>query len=342
MVDRITKLLLSGLLSCTACSGAVAQGRLTARDIGLVINTADPYSVAVGEYYAKRRGLLPQQVLRVELPPRARLTAEEFEGLASRIESAFGFERRALALAWVQPYAVQCNGLTGALAMGFDAGLCQRTCAVSRASPFFAGNATPAGSRIAMQLAAPDVAAARRLIDRGVAADASLGRRGAPPVQASFIVTDDSARNVRARLYPPPGDAPRAGVAVRVGRADAVLATGAPQLLLQTGQEHLGALPRQRWVNGALADHLTSYGGQLDGEGGQSTALDWIASGVTASHGSASEPCSHWQKFPHPRVLLAQYLRGATAIEAYWRSVAWPQQSVFIGEPLAAPYAPTR
>ncbi|HEU4845882.1 MAG TPA: TIGR03790 family protein, partial [Burkholderiaceae bacterium] len=29
---------------------------------------------------------------------------------------------------------------------------------------------------------------------------------------------------------------------------------------------------------------------------------------------------------------------GATAIEAYWRSVAWPAQGLFIGEPLAAPY----
>jgi len=34
------------------------------------------------------------------------------------------------------------------------------------------------------------------------------------------------------------------------------------------------------------------------------------------------------------------YLQGATAIEAYWRSVAWPQQSLFVGEPLAAPFAP--
>jgi hypothetical protein len=29
---------------------------------------------------------------------------------------------------------------------------------------------------------------------------------------------------------------------------------------------------------------------------------------------------------------------GATAIEAYWKSVAWPAQGLFVGEPLAAPY----
>ena len=33
------------------------SGRVTARDIGLVINTADPYSVEVGEYYARARKL---------------------------------------------------------------------------------------------------------------------------------------------------------------------------------------------------------------------------------------------------------------------------------------------
>jgi hypothetical protein len=36
--------------------------------------------------------------------------------------------------------------------------------------------------------------------------------------------------------------------------------------------------------------------------------------------------------------LLRHYLAGETAIEAYWKSVAWPTQGVVIGEPLAAPY----
>jgi len=38
-------------------------------------------------------------------------------------------------------------------------------------------------------------------------------------------------------------------------------------------------------------------------------------------------------------VLLLHYAQGSTVIEAYWKSVAWPQQGVFIGEPLAAPFA---
>jgi hypothetical protein len=51
-----------------------------------------------------------------------------------------------------------------------------------------------------------------------------------------------------------------------------------------------------------------------------------------------SEPCNYWQKFPNPSVLLKHYVQGNSAIEAYWKSVAWPAQGIFIGEPLAAPY----
>ncbi len=69
------------------------------------------------------------------------------------------------------------------------------------------------------------------------------------------------------------------------------------------------------------ADHLTSYGGPLSRDKSQATALDWIDSGATASHGSVSEPCNHLQKFPHPQWLLLHYLQGSTAIEAYWKSV---------------------
>ncbi len=106
-----------------------------------------------------------------------------------------------------------------------------------------------------------------------------------------------------------------------------------------TGSVRLVLDPAPDWVPGALADHLTSVGGVLNGQNAQSTVLEWIASGATASHGAVSEPCNHLQKFPHPQLLLLHYMQGSTAIEAYWKSVAWPQQSLFVGEPLAAPFA---
>src|SRR4029453_13587097 len=100
----------------------------------------------------------------------------------------FGGRTQALALAWAEPYAVQCNSLTGALALGYDGDLCAHTCAPSKPSPYFNARTarpyTDLNLRPAMLLAARDAADAKALIQRGVAADHSLGLRGAPPVHA--------------------------------------------------------------------------------------------------------------------------------------------------------------
>lgn len=318
------------------------DGRLTSKDLGLVINTADPYSVEVGEFYIKARKLKPAQVLRVTLPVKATLTPEEFKALSSAVDARFGPAVQALALAWTLPYAVNCNSITGALALGYDPAVCQHTCAPSRRSPYFdTATVRPYSDlklRPSMLLAATDVAMAKAMIRRGVQADASLGLRGGPPVDAYFVTTDDRARSARSPYFPPPGLLRRWGVDVHVETTQAVHDVRRV-LLYETGLTQVGQLDTLTWVPGALADHLTSFGGQLDGGNGQMSILAWITSGATATYGTVSEPCSHPQKFPHPQVLLLNYLQGSSAIEAYWKSVAWPQQGVFVGEPLAAPFA---
>ena len=313
-----------------------------ASDIGLVINTADPYSVAVGQHYIAARKLKAAQVLRLQLPIKAALTPEEFDVLAQAIQRHFGSATQALALAWTVPYAVGCNAITGALALGFDAELCRNSCAASRVSRYF-NTAThrPMAAlawRPSMLLAAPTESAAKAMIDRGVASDGRLAQRGRPTVTAMLLNTDDAARGVRRVLYPDAGLRGALGLDVQVVPA-AELAGAKRVLMVSTGSVFPPLLPAPDWVPGGLGDHLTSFGGDLLGAHGQGTALEWIASGATASHGSVSEPCNHLQKFPHPQVLLGHYLQGATAIEAYWKSVAWPQQSLFIGEPLASPFA---
>ncbi len=319
------------------------HGRITSHALGLVINSADPYSVQVGEFYIQARGLAPEQVLRIDLPVKPTLTPEEFKVLAGAVDRRFGAPIQAVAMAWTQPYAVNCNSITGALTLGYDGALCDHTCAAPTASPYFnAATAFPHTDlhlRPSMLLAASDVATAKAMIRRGVAADGSLGLRGAPPSNAYFVATADAARSTRSRYFPPPGLLRRFGVDVHVLKTQAI-ENAQRVLLYQTGLARVDRLDSLRWVPGALADHLTSFGGQLTGGGGQMSILEWIDSGATASYGTVSEPCAHPQKFPHPQVLLLNYLQGASAIEAYWKSVAWPQQGVFIGEPLAAPFAP--
>jgi uncharacterized protein (TIGR03790 family) len=317
------------------------RGKLTAADLGVVINTADPYSVAVGAYYAQARGIPPEQVLRVTLPVRNALTVAEFEGLNARIQADLGPQVQALALAWTQPFAVECNGITAALTLGLDLQVCQKTCDASKASRYFnsasAKPFTDLGLRPSMLLASRTIDSAKALIDRGVAADGQLGKLGGPSANAVFVTTSDKARSVRSVLFPPEG-------LVRGKALQVMLHDGADTppmsrvILFQTGAVQQPAIDLQQWLPGALADHLTSSGGQLMDGSGQMSVLDWLESGATASYGTVSEPCNHLQKFPHPQVLLLNYVQGATALEAYWRSVAWPAQGVFVGEPLAAPF----
>jgi hypothetical protein len=96
-------------------------------------------------------------------------------------------------------------------------------------------------------------------------------------------------------------------------------------------------LKTNTYLPGAVADHLTSYGGQIP-TSGQMSAFEFLRAGATGSYGTVVEPCAFQQKFPDPSVLVPQYFGGNTLIEAYWKSVAWPAEGIFLGEPLARPF----
>ena len=70
------------------------------------------------------------------------------------------------------------------------------------------------------------------------------------------------------------------------------------------------------------------------------SAFQFLLAGATGSYGTVVEPCAYQEKFPDPSVLVPRYFAGATLIEAYWKSVVWPAEGIFIGEPLARPWGP--
>ena len=104
-----------------------------------------------------------------------------------------------------------------------------------------------------------------------------------------------------------------------------------------TGLADVPQLASNSYLPGAVADHLTSYGGSIP-QSGQMSIVRWLEAGATASYGTAFEPCNYLNKFPDSRALLPHYFRGETVIEAYWKSVDWPGEGVFVGEPLARPW----
>lgn len=323
------------------CIGALLAERAVALDgrtLALVVNTRDALSVAIGEYYAERRGIRFQNVIRIAFAPgRPQLERAEFEALKREADAQARPHVQAYALAWALPYRVECMSITSAFAFGYDPAYCEPGCGQTRPSRYFdsASRAPFAelGVRPAMALAARSLEEAKRLIDRGVAAD---GTR--PEGTAYLLSTSDERRNVRAPLYPLAERVAQGRLQVRTLAQDTLTRRG-DVLVYLTGLAHVSGLESLRFRPGALADTLTSAGGMLDaGEGGHTTALQWLEAGATASYGAVVEPCNRPQKFPHPAVLLHHYLQGDTAIEAYWKSVQMPGQGVFAGEPLAAPY----
>ena len=123
-----------------------------------------------------------------------------------------------------------------------------------------------------MLLASRDIAAGKAMIDRGVASDGQLTKHGRPLANAVFANTNDRARNVRSILFPSEGVSASLGVKVTVRDADT---TGPMQrvFLYQTGVVRMDAIDKSQWLPGALADHLTSLGGQLFGTA-QMSVLD--------------------------------------------------------------------
>ncbi|MCE3264818.1 MAG: hypothetical protein K0R43_3897 [Pseudoduganella sp.] len=321
------------LLPAGARAQSVVPGApLDPGQLALAVNDADPASVALAAYYAQLRAIPPERIAHVRLPGRPqRLDAAAFAQLKADIDRQLGPGVRAVLFAWSAPYAVECNSLTAAYTLGFDAAQCARTCAPGRKNPYFNRQVLPPGMRLSMLLPAEPLEVARAVAERGKAAGFRV-----LPAGAYFLRTSEATRNSRARFFPPSGAIAARRLTIHTLQQD-VLEGAQDIMFYQTGMARVDKLDTLQFLPGALADHLTSYGGDLQGNG-QMSSLRWLEAGATASYGTVSEPCNHWQKFPHPSILLQHYLSGATAIEAYWRSVAWPAQGLFIGEPLARPY----
>ncbi len=313
---------------------------LQADEVAVVVNDDDPMSVRIAEYYQKRRGIPAGNILHVRFPSNGpTLSRALFKPIREAILAETGPKIQAYALAWTRPYRVDCMSITSAFAFGFDAAYCSAIpCGDTKPSAYF-NTAThspfqDAGIRPAMLLAGKSLSEVKRLIDRGIASDFTY-----PDHTGYLLNTKDRHRSVRAVFF---DDAVKnLGEAFHLERLDADSIKNKTDVLFYfTGVKWVENLPSLRFVPGAIADHLTSTGGDLDGSR-QMSSLRWLEAGATGSFGTVVEPCNHVQKFPIPSVAIWYYAQGNSLIEAYWKSVAWPGEGLFIGEPLARPFAPS-
>jgi uncharacterized protein (TIGR03790 family) len=326
-------------IALLACIGSISPvyAMHASQQLAIVVNADDPQSKRIAKYYQVKRGIPDENIISVNLPgDKKSIGHKKFEQIYKYVKDNTPSHIQFYALAWSQPYKVGCMSMTSAFAFGFDDAYCAKGCNSTKQSAYF-NSATrrpyhDLGIRPTMMLAGSSLEQVRNMIDRGVEADASY-----PKGTAYLVSTSDKARNVRSHFYPLVADKLGNRINIQMENKNAI--TGKDDVLFYiTGLKQVEKIDSNQFLNGAIADHLTSAGGVLFG-GSQMSILRWLEAGATASYGTVVEPCAFPQKFPHPAIVIDRYTRGEALIEAYWKSVAWPGQGLFVGEPLATPYA---
>jgi len=305
--------------------------------LAIIVNSADPQSQQIADYYQKKRGIPDENIIVVNFSVKGNwLGRKKFKQIRQQAEEKTPEHIQFYALAWSKPFKVACMSMTSAFTFGFDEKYCARGCKATAPSPYFnSASRMPYDDfhiRPTMMLAGSSLDQIYSMIDRGVRSDYTR-----PEGTAYLMSTSDKARNTRALRYSATITELGSRLKLELVRADA-LKNKKDVMFYFTGKQHVADISTNKFVDGAIADHLTSAGGILFG-GKQMSLLRWLDAGATASYGTVAEPCSFQQKFPYPGVVIDFYTRGETLIEAYWKSVQWPGQGLFVGEPLAAPFS---
>jgi len=341
---------IKAILICLLC-GALFSGQaqagvsplyrpataLSAQELAVIVNDEDPLSRQIAAYYQQKRSIPAEQILHVRFSPhQAILSKHEFEKLKQQVDEQTPAHVQAYAITWLQPFRVDCMSITTAFAVGFDEAFCASPCNQTRKSPYYASETDKPfktyGWRPTMAVAGNNFAEAKSIIDKGVAADYSH-----PPGSAYLLKTSDQARSSRAAFFPEIAEKFKNFWPVNYLEQDYI--TGRQDVMFYfTGLITVPHLAENLYLPGAVADHLTSAGGIMSGSD-QMNIMEWLKAGATASYGAVTEPCNFPAKFSNPGVLMYYYLRGSSLIEAYWKSVSEPGQGIFVGEPLAKPFA---
>lgn len=190
----------------------------------------------------------------------------------------------------------------------------------------------PGASFLTMMLTAETLDQSKRIVDQGVQSDAT-----APGATAWLAKSPDAKRNMRFWFFDNAVFNTRLLTNYSLLRTNLVAPSGLTNLLgFETGAD-MFSVSAGTFVPGAMADSLTSFGGQIFEPSGQTNLLAFIDAGATASYGTVVEPLAVVQKFPNPLVYFYQ-ARGFSIAESYYQGIEIPVEGLLVGEPLAAPF----
>lgn len=344
-----------------ACQVLQAGG--SGLNVVVVANQNSSNSLALANYYAEKRAVPPQNILRISwMGGRIDWSPADLETYLLTPLRAMLVDRRLtnqadyLVLSMDLPYRViqdsSINSTTSALFYGFKtnapapgAGLPDSCSLPTASSNSFAGSEmpfrlTPPGNLgptnlLTTMITASNLASAKLIVDQGTTSDQSfptqtvwLGKGSDFDRNVRYWQYDHAIFNTRLLGYPAMARTDSAGLGAGFGTI----------LGFQSGAYSYG-IGNTWFAPGAMADNLTSYGGVIfQNNGGQLNLLSLLAAGASGSYGTVVEPCAWLEKFPSPQVYFYQ-ARGFTLAESYYQGLTNPYQGLLVGEPLAAPFS---
>ena len=328
----------------------------------VVVNTNSANSVELGAYYAEKHGIPAHQICSVGIATNlTTLTPVQFRnGLRNPIYDHLAAEDLEGQIDFVvlcQDFPTRIDdveGIPAALFYGFQDAPGYNEGGIGCNLPDYTSNEYFRAERafrsadawnatngfVAFHLVASNLPTAKSVVDRGAAAQSTF-----PSASIHLHVRGSAGRSVREQLYANAQFAftslPGRPVSCTIAAPLGILSGETNVVGYHDGFAYVPGFVRTNnvWLPGAYADHLTSLGGCLPTNYLlQTTVLDWMDIGATASYGTVAEPCNYLEKFPDP-LMAFWYARGFTIGEAYAMAVEAPYQGLFAGDPLAAPFA---
>lgn len=328
----------------------------------IVVNQNTTNSLQLGNYYRAQRNIPPQNFLRINWPgTNTEWTYTDFTNtlltplLTYLTNQQLTNQIDYVVLSMDIPYRISNgtngdNSTTSTLFYGFKHAPNQVDpngfyCDIPDGTTnLYAGSegifrATPPASGgsnffLVTMITASNLTAAEMPVQQGVMSDGTF------PVQIVWLgKSSDVARNVRFSEFD------NAVFNTRLRGNYSVIRTNLDQPLFpglilgyQNGIYDYSPSPIPLFIPGAMADNLTSFGGEIFENSGQTSLLAFLSAGAAGSYGTVVEPCNYTDKFPDPQNYFYQS-RGFSLAECYYQSLVVPHEGLLVGEPLAAPFA---
>jgi uncharacterized protein (TIGR03790 family) len=336
--------------SASAPSGSAS---LDSRRVMVVINTRSSDSVAVGEYYVRRRGIPSHHVMRVSVSEKEEIPRTEYKSaiegpLRAKLKSLptvdFVVLTRGIPIRVDGPDGQSVDSLLVSMQLA-GPGTNQEESAARIRNPYGAAQEPFSSQKFKMHLVTRldgyTLADAKKLVDNSLLAKRQRGL---------FLMDEaDNRRDDAYRVYQDNFQAAEKalrsrGLEVQIEKTG-VFASSTQKLMGYVSWGSNDAAFREdvyrglRFHPGAIAETFVSTSARTlrPTQGGQSLIGDLIASGVTGVKGYVSEPYAF--ALAQPQVLFDRYTRGLNLAEAFYAAspvVRW--KDIVIGDPLCRPY----